>query len=73
MCWQPGWQPARRLATAAGRCKNEGGGPIHNRPQLAKLPPQDAGRQSGPLARAYGVSRAGQRDSSKTDWTGHAL
>src|ERR1035437_6514834 len=32
-----GWQPARRLATAAVRCQR-GIGPIDNRPQLAKLP-----------------------------------
>src|ERR1017187_553008 len=32
-----GWQPARRLATAAVRCQR-GIWPIDNRPQLAKLP-----------------------------------
>src|ERR1017187_9455156 len=32
-----GWQPARRLATAAARCQR-GIWPIDNRPQLAKLP-----------------------------------
>jgi hypothetical protein len=32
-----GWQPARRLATAAVRCKT-GGWPIDNRLQLTKLP-----------------------------------
>ena len=32
-----GWQPARRLATAAARRKR-GSWPIDNRPQLAKLP-----------------------------------
>jgi hypothetical protein len=26
-----------------GQCKNEGSGPIHNRPQLAKLPHGSAG------------------------------
>jgi hypothetical protein len=31
-----GWQPARRLATAAVRCQR-GIWPIDNRPQLAKL------------------------------------